>query len=720
MSSREKRAAALAEKKAKLAALKAKHAARKAAPKTNLTASASSTAKNEQNRRSSAEDINRFVDDILAAPVPGSTNIDSGDIGASTLTSTPNVPASAANGTTDDSTLSLPTQSNEQTKQAKYAALTLTTSVSVVHLPGRQVDLYDKGTQTDSTEDSGTKGNNVSLESSNSNDSNNKVRQARSPRSPRTRRKTITSRIDDQSSSASTTSSNNTFSSKTTDNISADKLDYDTFLKNAKRILETKERSDIEQSEPYSSFLTTSTSIVERILNQSEHGYDPTVLYGGTKQDDDDDRNNSDSKVVKIREFYHERVCNGRSVTDLAWSPHYKELFLTAMGARDLQRRTTSDSSFQNNLIDSDGMVLVWSVNRHQTPEFIFRCQSPVTTAKFDPFSPNLIVGATFSGQVVLWDKRAKSQPVQRTPLSASGHTHPVFSLDVVGSTNANKLVTISTDGKMCSWSLGALSEPTDSKMLSSTNKSEVAVTSMSFAAGDSNEFCAGAENGCIYAAQVHGQNKVKKYEGHFGPITSLMFHPGHQLSKNGNIGSNNGDNSIGVGGNSGRTGSGKNVEGDGATSNNAMTERELSSIADHSGRAKSLLLSSSVDWTVKLWSHQPRNGEQPLREVANFRSARDYVYDVRWSPVHPGMFAYVDGGGLLHVWDVNSDMEEPVIKIQVTDGCAAVKIRFTGDGKSLIVGDSTGITHYFNVKENTSLSRANAWIKLSKLNVSE
>ena len=172
--------------------------------------------------------------------------------------------------------------------------------------------------------------------------------------------------------------------------------------------------------------------------------------------------------------------------------------------------------------------------------------------------------------------------------------------------------------------------------------------------------------------------------------------------------------------GDGGGDGGGGGEEKETATSTAAatdMNERERSLVADHSGRAKSLLLSSSVDWTVRLWSHQPRDGQQPLREVANFRSARDYVYDVRWSPVHPGMFAYVDGGGWLHVWDVNADMEEPVVKIQATDGCAAVKIRFTGDGKGLIVGDSTGVTHYFSVKEHSSLSRANAWIKLSKLN---
>ena len=53
-----------------------------------------------------------------------------------------------------------------------------------------------------------------------------------------------------------------------------------------------------------------------------------------------------------------------------------------------------------------------------------------------------------------------KRTPVQRTKLGASAHTHPVYCLDVIGSQNAHNLISVSTDGKMCSWSLDMLSKP--------------------------------------------------------------------------------------------------------------------------------------------------------------------------------------------------------------------------------------------------------------------
>ena len=49
---------------------------------------------------------------------------------------------------------------------------------------------------------------------------------------------------------------------------------------------------------------------------------------------------------------------------------------------------------------------------------------------------------------------------MQRSPLSAQAHTHPVYCVNVVGTANAHNVITISSDGKLCSWSLDMLSQP--------------------------------------------------------------------------------------------------------------------------------------------------------------------------------------------------------------------------------------------------------------------
>lgn len=74
---------------------------------------------------------------------------------------------------------------------------------------------------------------------------------------------------------------------------------------------------------------------------------------------------------------------------------------------------------------DPDGICLVWNTKfKKSTPEYIFHCQSAVMSATFAHFHPNLILGGTYSGQIVLWDNRVqKRTPIQRTPLSATAHT---------------------------------------------------------------------------------------------------------------------------------------------------------------------------------------------------------------------------------------------------------------------------------------------------------
>ncbi len=83
-----------------------------------------------------------------------------------------------------------------------------------------------------------------------------------------------------------------------------------------------------------------------------------------------------------------------------------------------------------------------------------------MTAALFSKFHPNLIVGGTYSGQILLWDTRAKSLPVLKSPLSAAGHTHPIYAMTMIGTQNAHNLVSASTDGTVCTWQLDMLAQP--------------------------------------------------------------------------------------------------------------------------------------------------------------------------------------------------------------------------------------------------------------------
>jgi len=180
------------------------------------------------------------------------------------------------------------------------------------------------------------------------------------------------------------------------------------------------------------------------------------------------------------RQFSDERWSRHRTVTSLDWSPEFPELLL---------------ASYDGNAEaphEPEGVALVWNIKYKKTsPEYVFHCQSPVMAACFTPFHPNLVIGGTYSGQVVLWDIRSgRRTPAQRTPLSATGHTHPVYCVHVVGTANAHSLATISTDGRACFWSLEMLSAPQDSVELQHHQSRSVAATCFSFVAGEYSSAC--------------------------------------------------------------------------------------------------------------------------------------------------------------------------------------------------------------------------------------
>lgn len=106
------------------------------------------------------------------------------------------------------------------------------------------------------------------------------------------------------------------------------------------------------------------------------------------------------------------------------------------------------------------------------------------------------------------------------------------------------------------------------------------------------------------------------------------------------------------------------------------------------------LFLTSSLDWTIKLWSLKEN------KPLYSFEHNGDYVYDVAWSPTHPALFAAVDDSGRLDLWNLNQDTEVPTASV-VVDGCPALnRVSWTPSGLHVTVGDDTGKIWVYDVAE--------------------
>ncbi|XP_040044117.2 dynein cytoplasmic 1 intermediate chain 1a isoform X6 [Gasterosteus aculeatus] len=410
------------------------------------------------------------------------------------------------------------------------------------------------------------------------------------------------------------------------------------------RELTEEERQQILHSSEFQSFFDCSIRVMERALAEDR---DIFFDYSGRDPEDKEGDSGSGSSLSFSRLFYDEHWSKHRVITCLDWSTQYPELLV---------------ASYNNNEDaphEPDGVALVWNIKfKKATPEYVFHCQSPVVSVGFARFHPNLVVGGTYSGQIVLWDNRShRRTPVQRTPLSAAAHTHPVYCVNVVGTQNANNLITVSTDGRMCSWSLDMLSQPQESMELVYNKSKPVAVTGMAFPTGDVNNYVVGSEEGTVYTASRHGSKAgiCEMFEGHQGPVTGISCH-----------------SAVGT--------------------------------VDFSH----LFITSSFDWTVKLWSTKHN------RPLYSFEDNADYVYDVMWSPVHPATFAAVDGMGRLDLWNLNNDTEVPTASVTIEGASALNRVRWSTGGKEVAVGDSEGRVWIYDTGE-LSATHTDDWGRFAR-----
>ena len=227
----------------------------------------------------------------------------------------------------------------------------------------------------------------------------------------------------------------------------------------------------------------------------------------------------------------------------------------------------------------------------------------------------------------------------------------------------------------------------------------DLSPTCMSFPVPDPTSFLVGTEEGTIYPCHRYDRAGAKagvdtrlRYCAHTAPVMSLDFHPA----------------------------------------------RGPVDLGD-------LVLSSGLDWTVKLWKTRPASSttvvaasapaygtpgttQEQIVEPLIDLSRDDVVYDARWSPHKPGVFSLVDGAGTLEVWDLTTDTEVPVATTtplidRDTHGAFVLKSLNKvaweeKEGKRLGVGGAAGIVTVFEVENDLAGEsvKNEEWTKMKRL----
>eukprot|EP00522_Entomoneis_paludosa_P005869 CAMPEP_0172459778 /NCGR_PEP_ID=MMETSP1065-20121228/34120_1 /TAXON_ID=265537 /ORGANISM="Amphiprora paludosa, Strain CCMP125" /LENGTH=674 /DNA_ID=CAMNT_0013214605 /DNA_START=57 /DNA_END=2081 /DNA_ORIENTATION=- len=452
---------------------------------------------------------------------------------------------------------------------------------------------------------------------------------------------------------------------------------------------------------PFTAFITSASKKVERVMGTPLLN-DLLANYIGEDSDAKgdaragDDKDSDVSRFISSRQVYEcSKWTGSRDITDINWSPLHRELFLSTYhvpgstgsaspitGSGAAVSAIAPNDTLSSQLtprgggeIQSDGLALVWSLSMPNRPEHVFTCGSPVTTGRFHPTESTLILGGCESGQLVVWDVRAGRLPVQKSTLttvsgaSAKSHTHPICTMEVIE--GGLGLATASTEGRVNYWSLGNLREPVESVQVGES-------VSCFSVAPESGTLLLGDEHGSLHSISSSGgqrssRKQLRKLEstdaegealGHYGMVTSISA----KVLKSGS---------------------------------SLRTAGLSKGFLRGSG---GLVLTSGVDWTVKLWS--PAYSDTPLMSFVSH--SYDYMCDAQWSPVHPSLFATASSNGTVGLWDISKSMEEPItgkdgIVVEPDVGLRGLnKVQWSNDGRRMAVA-SGDLLHVLNLTEDVA-----------------
>lgn len=619
---------------------------------------------------------------------------------------------------------SLPNEIINVAKPIKQKSFSIVKSLAVYQILPTQIESYEKGTQTDTAEDMN--------EWAEGEEGSQKSGTLLTPY-----------KIAHRRPAAATTSPAPTHRSTGEPTGGVTSIGTDTSTGGTSNTLTIKKLNDEEMrtilnDDDFAKFLTKSSHIIERAVGQTSV-FD--LLESYQLKHPKGDQKGATKALTKVFTFTDDSV-KSRPIMDIQFSPHFPELFLVAYGSKSSTHSKTGGSSWSANststLSGSQeeplGMVCVWSTGVHTKPEFKFYASSPVLSARFHDSEEHLIVGGCYSGQILVWDMRQKSLPVQRSSLTGKGHKHPIYSMAFVSTTAtssattttasvpSSELLTVSVDGLLCYWDLSRLTEPTNIINLQSLlpgagtvealgiagtptdtiQQLSLAITSLALTASTtsdtqiSKEILLGSGTGHLYRGSLplRPNQSLTQVDAHLGLISAMEVNP-----------------------NPGKP-------------------------------FQSLLLTSSLDWSVKLWNvvsstenitsntragagKQSHSGisTAPIKPVFEFiSSSYDYVNDVRWCPINPSVFLTLSSCGSLSIWSLCKSTAEPTETVSLNDeigvissvnqpginkdtgskltalsgGHAALnKAVWSRNGRLIVVGDSKGAVHMLHVHES-------------------
>eukprot|EP00775_Hariotina_reticulata_P012390 gene12390-12525_t len=342
----------------------------------------------------------------------------------------------------------------------------------------------------------------------------------------------------------------------------------------------------------------------------------------------------------------------------------------------------TGDDGAAGAAATAGGKVALWSMKNQFHPVWCFDTKSAVTGVTFSKRNPHILAVGMHDGTIAVYDVRSRQLlPLMSSTAQTGKHLGPVWKVRWVdrGPEREELLVSISTDGKVKAWtiakgldhstlitlkriprrpasatpgnpataaggsSLGTPAHPAGSAAKAVATVAALRGTaggdrdalisrntggmSFDFSGSDTRIYLAGTEDGHIHKCSTsYSEQYLESYTGHIGPVYALQWSPFN----------------------------------------------------------KSLFISCSGDWTIRLWQ------ERRQQQLLSFQSSNEEVLDVQWCPFNSTVFGAVTAGGRLELWDFSASTLRPVAQ-HTTNKCSMTALLFGVDAPVVVAANDAG-----------------------------
>jgi dynein intermediate chain 1 len=378
----------------------------------------------------------------------------------------------------------------------------------------------------------------------------------------------------------------------------------------------------------YSKAMKDTVKLMERMvnLNQELDAYMDFRFFN-----DEADTFRQIGTVLPLWRFACDKL-KRKQVTCVKWSPQYSDLFAVSYGSYEFLKQA------------SGGGVVIYSLKNPKFPELIVGTNCTACCLDFNPHRPAILAVGLYDGSVGVIDIRSSSRSLLfQTSHSKYKHSDPVWEVKWVSETS---FVSVSVDGRVCTWSLKKSKlEPEILSELSYLVSEEELVSRnqlnglcIDFSPHDPSTYLVGTEEGVIYMySRVVSSTPLETFKSHTMAVYSVKWSPFHP----------------------------------------------------------EIFISSSADWNVNIWS--TKNPTAPLTSL----DLQQAVGDIDWSPTTSTVFAAVTADGSLSIYDIAVDRLNPILNQKILGKGKLTRVQFNPKEPVIVVGDDRGGTHCLKLSPN-------------------